>query len=390
MTFEEIQQIEKESLMPTYGRFAACLEKGKGARAWDLDGKEYIDFTSGIGVNSLGFCDDGVVAAQEAQLQKIQHTSNLYYNSTQVLLAQKLCTLTGFSKAFLCNSGAEANEGAIKLARKYSFDTYGAGRATVMTLKNSFHGRTITTLTATGQDAFHQYFDPFTPGFVYATPDIQSVKDAYDSTVCAILVEGIQGEGGVCPLDPDFVKDLRAFCDERDVLLVFDEVQTGVGRTGTLLCCEQFDIKPDIVTLAKGLGAGLPIGAFLCTDKLATTLGAGMHGTTFGGNPVCCAGALEVLERVSQPDFLKTVQEKGAFVRERLIKMPHVKEVRGMGLMIGIVTDLDAKAVASACVANGLLILTAKTLLRLLPPLNIEQKDLDDGLAILENTLKSI
>lgn len=392
MTFDEIKDKEAEYLMPTYGRFQVALTEGKGAVAKDVNGKEYIDFTSGIGVNSLGYSDDGFVRAISQQAAKIQHMSNLYYNPLQSELAEKLCKLTGFSKVFFCNSGAEANECAIKLARKYSFEKYGKCRQKIITLINSFHGRTVTTLSATGQDVFHNYFFPFTEGFEYAEANnIDSVKSLVDDSVCAILIELIQGEGGVMPLEKSFVKEIEKICAERDILLLVDEVQTGVARTGSFYCYEQYGISPDAITSAKGLGGGLPIGACLCNKKLSKTLSAGTHGTTFGGNPVACAGALEVLSRVANDEFYKSVQEKGEYIKEKLNGMKNIKEVRGMGLMIGIVLENgDAKTVAARCVENGLLILTAKTLLRLLPPLNISYDEIDRGLSILKTILEEI
>lgn len=392
MTFDEIKDKEAEYLMPTYGRFQVALEEGKGAVAKDINGKEYIDFTSGIGVNSLGYSDDGFVRAISQQAAKIQHMSNLYYNPLQSELGEKLCSLTGFSKVFFCNSGAEANECAIKLARKYSFEKYGKGRQKIITLKNSFHGRTVTTLSATGQDVFHNYFFPFTEGFEYAEANnIESVKLLVDDSVCAIFVELIQGEGGVLPLEKAFVKEIEKICAEKDILFLVDEVQTGVARTGSLYCYEQYGISPDAITSAKGLGGGLPIGACLCNEKLSKTLSAGTHGTTFGGNPVACAGAIEVLSRVANDEFYKSVQEKGEYIKEKLKGMKNVKEVRGMGLMIGIVPEKsDSKTVATRCVENGLLILTAKALLRLLPPLNITYDEIDRGLSILKTVLEEI
>ena len=389
MSIEHIVQDEKEYMMHTYGRFNVAIESGKGATAFDVDGRQYIDFTTGIGVNALGYCDDGWVKAVSEQLNKVQHISNLYYSPTQVECAKQLCTRTGFDKVFFGNSGAEVNECAIKLARKYSFDKYGDGRNEIIALNNSFHGRTVTTLSATGQDVFHQYFFPFTEGFVFAdASDTDSVKALLNDKTCAVMIELIQGEGGVMPLEQDFVKDIEKLCRENDLVLIIDEVQTGVGRTGKLYCYENYGIEPDIITSAKGLGGGLPFGACLCGEKLSAVLGAGTHGTTFGGNPVACAGALEILKRVDNPEFLSQVNEKGEYIREKLLKMDGVSQVRGLGLMIGIVLEKDnAKEVAARCVENGLLILTAKNLLRMLPPLNISYEDIDKGLEILKKSL---
>ena len=392
MTLDEIQKQHDAALMPTYGRFPVALASGHGAPAIDVEGRAYIDFGRGIGVNALGYCDEGWVRAVQEQAAALQHISNLYYSPVQVQFAAELCAATGMGRVFLCNSGAEANECAIKLARKYSFDKYGKGRSTIVGLENSFHGRTLTTLSATGQDVFHQYFFPFTEGFSFAKAgDLDSLKDKLDGSVCAVLLECVQGEGGVVALDKAYVQAVQALCRERDVLLLVDEVQTGAGRTGTFLACEQLGLQPDVVTMAKGLGGGLPIGACLCTQALGGVMSAGMHGSTFGGNPVACAAGRYMLSRLTQPAFLEEVARKGAAIRQRLAAMPHVREVRGMGMMIGVVLDAGtARAVAEDCLQNGLLILTAKTLLRLLPPLNITREELDKGLSILESVLERI
>lgn len=391
MIFDDIKNDEQQYMMHTYGRFPTALVSGKGASVKDTQGKEYIDFTSGIGVNSLGYCDDGWVKAVSTQAATLQHISNLYYSPLQTELSKMLCQLTGMSKVFLCNSGAEANECAIKLARKYSYDKYGEGRQKILTLVNSFHGRTVTTLAATGQDVFHNYFFPFTGGFDYVTAnDIDSLSEKTDDEVCAIFVELIQGEGGVMPLEPDFVKAVSEICQKKDILFLVDEVQTGVSRTGALYCYENYGVKPDAITSAKGLGGGLPIGACLCGEKLAGVLTPGTHGTTFGGNPVACAGAIEVISRVSAPGFNDEVKKKGEYIREKLSAMPNVKEIRGMGMMIGIVTEKNnAKEIATKCVENGLLILTAKELLRLLPPLTISYEEIDKGLNILKTVMEA-
>ena len=390
MTFETIKHDEQQYMMHTYGRFQTALVSGKGAVAKDVDGKEYIDFTSGIGVNCLGYCDDGWVKAVSEQAAKIQHISNLYYSPLQTEVSKKLCELTGFDKVFLCNSGAEANECAIKIARKYSFDKYGNGRQKIITLVNSFHGRTVTTLAATGQDVFHNFFFPFTEGFKYAEANnIDSLKKYVDDEVCAVFIELIQGEGGVMPLDKEFVAEIEKICKEKDILLMIDEVQTGISRTGAFYCYQNYGIKPDVVTSAKGLAGGLPMGACLCSEKLSDVMSAGTHGTTFGGNPIACAAAKEVLSRVTTEEFLKEVNEKGNYIREKLQKIGNVREVRGMGMMIGIVTEKDnAKEIAKKCVENGLLILTAKNLLRLLPPLNITYEEIDRGLAIFKKVME--
>ena len=390
MTFEEIKNDEQQYMMHTYGRFQTALVSGKGAVAKDVDGKEYVDFTSGIGVNCLGYCDDGWVKADSEQATTLQHISNLYYSPLQTEVSKKLCELTGLDKVFLCNSGAEANECAIKIARKYSFDKYGNGRQKIVTLVNSFHGRTVTTLAATGQDVFHNFFFPFTEGFEYAEANnIDSLKDCIDDEVCAVFIELVQGEGGVMPLDKAFVSEIEKICREKDILFMVDEVQTGISRTGAFYCYQNYGIKPDVVTSAKGLAGGLPMGACLCVEKLGNVMTAGTHGTTFGGNPIACAAAKEVLSRVATEDFLKEVNEKGEYIREKLKTMANVSEVRGMGMMIGIVTEKDnAKEIAKKCVENGLLILTAKNLLRLLPPLNITYEEIDRGLDILKKVME--
>ncbi len=389
MNFDTIKNEDAEYLVPAYGRFPVALVEGKGAVARDADGREYIDFTSGIGVNCLGYSDDGLVRAVSEQAARIQHISNLYYNPLQIEVAKRLVELTGLSKVFFCNSGAEANECAIKAARKYAFEKYNGERNKIITLVNSFHGRTVTTLAATGQDSFHDYFFPFTEGFVYAEANnTDSLRSLINDKVCAVFIELIQGEGGVYPLTKPFVREIEKLCRENDILLLVDEVQTGVGRTGTFYCCEQYGITPDIITTAKGLGGGLPFGACICGEKTGDVLSAGTHGSTFGGNPVACAASVEVLNRVSDGGFLRGVSEKGEYIREKLLKMNNVKEVRGLGLMIGaILGDGDAKEIAARCVENGLLILTAKTLLRLLPPLSITYEEIDRGLEILERVL---
>jgi len=387
--FQQIKDDDKQNIMHTYGRFNVALVKGKGATAWDESGKKYIDFTSGIGVNCLGYSDDGWVKAVSEQAATLQHVSNLYYSPLQTQLAKELCKATGFSKVFFANSGAEANECAIKLARKYSFEKYSKERTQIVTLENSFHGRTVTTLAATGQDVFHNYFFPFTEGFSFAKAnDMVSVKEKVTDKTCAVMIELVQGEGGVNPLNKEFVQELSFYCKENDLLLIVDEVQTGVGRTGSLYCYEQFGILPDIISSAKGIGGGLPLGVCLCVEKLAQVMSAGSHGTTYGGNLIACAGALEVIKRVNAPEFLAEVKEKGNYIKEQLITMNGVSEVRGMGMMIGVVLEKDnAKEVAVKCVENGLLVLTAKTLIRFLPPLNISKEEIKKGLEIFKSCL---
>lgn len=390
MTFDEIKQNEQKYLMHTYGRFNAALVSGKGATAKDVNGKEYIDFTSGIGVNSLGYCDDGWVKAVTEQAATLQHISNLYYSPLQPDVAEKLCELTGMDKVFLCNSGAEANECAIKIARKYSYDKYGEGRQKIITLVNSFHGRTVTTLAATGQEVFHNFFFPFTEGFEYVQAnDIDDLNAHLSDEVCAIFVEVIQGEGGVMPLSEEFLAEISNICAEKDILFMIDEVQTGISRTGAVFGYQNYGLKPDVVTSAKGLGGGVPIGACICGENLSEVFSAGTHGTTFGGNPIACAAAKEVLSRVTTDEFLAEVREKGKYFRDKISQIGNVKEVRGMGMMIGILTEKDnAKEIAAKCVENGLLILTAKNLLRLLPPLTISYEEIDKGLSILKSVME--
>lgn len=383
------QEQLNQSVMGTYGRFPVTLEQGAGEACQSEDGTKYIDFGSGIGTNSLGYCNPAWVEAVCKQARTLQHTSNLYYTKVQAEFAQKLCQVTGYSKVFFCNSGAEANECAIKLARKYSFDRYGKGRSTILTLRNSFHGRTLCTLSATGQDVFHNYFFPFVEGFrIVETNDLADLQQKLDDTVCAVMLEYIQGEGGVNALDQAFVDAIYQLCAEKDVLVITDEVQTGVGRTGTFLAGEQFGHKADVVTLAKGIAGGLPMGACLASEKCSEVLDKGSHGSTFGGNPVCCAGGLAVLETVTAPGFLEEVQKKADYLRAALSKMKGVASVSGLGMMIGIaLKNQKAADVASAALQKGLLVLTAKDKVRLLPPLTISYEEMDQGLAILQSIL---
>lgn len=384
-------EVSEQFLMKTYGRQPIAMREGTRGMCIAEDGRTYIDFGSGIGTNSLGYCDADWADAVCKQVRAIQHTSNYYYTAVQAQLAEQLCTMTGYRRVFFGNSGAEANECAIKLARKYSFDRYGEGRGTIITLKNSFHGRTLTTLTATGQDVFHNYFFPFPEGFAYAEAnDLNDLKAKLDDTVCAVMMEMIQGEGGVNVLDKKYVKAVAKLCAEKDILLIADEVQTGVGRTGKFLASEYFGVKPNITTLAKGLGGGLPIGACLADETCAEVLGGGSHGSTFGGNPVVCAGAVAVLSRVSEPGFLESVKDKGDYIREALESCPEVESISGMGLMIGIqLKNMKAADILNAAREAGLLVLTAKEKVRLLPPLTISKEELDAGLEILLQILNS-
>ena len=390
MNTEKTIKRDNEFILHTYGRSQVVLAKGAGMTATDADGKEYLDFTSGIGVNSLGYCHPAWVKAVADQAATLQHTSNLYYTAPDGKLAKKLCRRTGLDAVFFGNSGAEANEGAIKCARKYSVDTYGESRSKVITLVNSFHGRTLATLTATGQDVFHHDFGPFPGNFDYVPAgDFDALKQAADENTCAVMMELVQGEGGVVALDAAYVAKVAAFCKERDILVIVDEVQTGVGRTGKFLACEHFDLKPDIVTLAKGLGGGLPIGAVVMNRKVAAHMQPGSHGSTFGGNPVCCAGALAVMETMDDA-FMANVNARAAQLRAGLAKLPHVQEVSGLGLMVGIAFDGSIKAadVRAACEKEGLLVLTAKTRLRLLPPLILTPADVDTALETLRKVLE--
>ena len=391
MTFEEIKALDQQYVMPSYSRFPVALDHGKGATLWDVNGKEYIDFTSGIGVCSLGYANEGWINAVTRQAQKLAHISNLFYTEPYAKLAQKLCTRAGMSSVFFANSGAESNEGAIKLARKYSFDKYGKGRGTVITLHNSFHGRTITTLAATGQDKFHNYFFPFTEGFRYADAnDIDSVEAVAGHDVCAVMFELIQGEGGVLPLDKEFVQKVADLCAKRDWLLIIDEVQTGVGRTGTLFAFQQYGIQPDVVSFAKGIAGGLPFGGVMANEKCGQVFSSGTHGTTFGGNPISAAAGCYVLEQIDDA-LLQSVQEKGTYLRQQIeaMDLPCLGKTRGMGLMIGIQVkgDKTNRELAAKLIENGLLILTAGPGLRMLPPLVITKEEMDKGLAIMKAAL---
>ena len=374
-----------QHVMPTYGRYDVVLDNGNGRNCVDENGKQYIDFGSGIGTNSLGYCDTDWQDAVCNQVRSLQHSSNYYYTKVQADFASKLCEITGYSKMFFGNSGAEANECAIKLARKYSFDKYGKGRSTIITLRNSFHGRTLCTLSATGQDVFHNYFFPFVEGFVNAEAnDIEDLKSKLDDTVCAVMLEFIQGEGGVNLLSKDYVKQVFEICHEKDIIVIADEVQTGVGRTGRFLASQNFGVIPDVTTLAKGIAGGLPMGVCLATEKYADVLSKGMHGSTFGGNPVCCAGGLVVLNKVSDETFLFEVSKKGAYIREKLCLLDEVQGITGLGLMLGIsLKTKKAGDVVKEALDKGLLLLTAKDKIRLLPPLNITYEELDKGLSIL-------
>ena len=384
--------IEKfnDNVMHTYGRYPLVMEMGKNRNCVDENGRKYIDFGSGIGTNSLGYCNDKWVDYVCHQVKSLQHTSNYYYTKVQADFAELLCSSTGYSKVFFGNSGAEANECAIKLARKYSFDKYGKGRHNIITLVNSFHGRTLCTLSATGQDVFHNYFFPFVEGFINVKAnDIDDLKSKIDNTVCAVMLEYVQGEGGVNALEQDFVDVVFDLCGKNDILVIADEVQTGVGRTGKLLAGEHFGKKANVTTLAKGLAGGVPIGACLADEKCSDVLGAGTHGSTFGGNPLACAGGLAVLETVTADGFLDDVNKKAEFFRSELLKMNEVESVSGLGLMIGIkLKNKKAGDVVKSALEHGLLLLTAKDKVRLLPPLNISVDEIKEGLEIFNTVLE--
>ena len=364
MTSNELFALDSQTVMQTYGRFPLAIDHGTGATLYSPEGKAYVDFASGIGVNCLGYGNEKWLEAVCGQAAKLQHASNLFYTEPYIRLAEQLTARTGMKRAFFANGGGEANEGMIKLCRKYSFDKYGTGRSTIITLRDSFHGRTVTTLAATGQDVFHQYFFPFTEGFRYAVAnDIESVRAMDDGTVCAVMMELIQGEGGVLPLSYEFVQQVKALCEEKDWLLAVDEVQTGVGRSGSLFCFQQYDILPDVMSFA----------------------------TTFGGNPVCCAGALSVLEQLDD-DMLSEVKEKGEYLRSLLLELPGVVEVRGMGLMLGagLREGCNAGALVKAMVESGVLCLTAgHNTIRLLPPLTISREEIDQGVAVMRQVMEA-
>ena len=381
-----IKTTDERYVAHTYKRFDTAIVKGSGCICYDDNGKEYIDMTSGIGVNIFGYSDPVWAEAVAAQARMLQHTSNLYYTVPCAELAEILCTRTGMSKVFFSNSGAEANECAVKVARKYAADNKGAEYHNIITLKKSFHGRTLTTLAATGQDNFHTKFTPLTEGFLYAEPnDIDGLeKLVADNKVAGILIEIVQGEGGVNSLDEDFIKAVERVCRENDLVFMVDEVQTGNGRTGKLYSYMHYGVKPDVVSTAKGLAGGLPIGATLMSEKVCDVLGYGDHGSTFGGNPVCAAAAISVMNRLDDA-FLAEVTAKGDYIRKRLTDAGH--EVSGLGLMIGVTTEKPVSEVLAACMEKGVLCLSAKEKLRLLPPLNIPQEQLEKAIDIIIEVL---
>ncbi len=390
MIREDVINHDKETIMNTYGRLDLVPEEGHGAVLTDKNGKSYIDFTSGIGVNIFGWNDEDWKQAVVEQINRFQHVSNYFYCDKASELAAMLVKKTGLSNMFFCNSGAEANEGAIKLARKYSFDKYGEGRSTIITLNKSFHGRTITTLKATGQEVFHNYFFPFTEGFKYCDAGkMNALTEACTPDVCAVMLEVVQGEGGVNILSTDYLQAVEKLCNDRDILLIVDEVQTGIGRCGKFFGYMNAEITPDIVTTAKGLGGGLPIGTFISGKKCAKTLTGGTHGSTFGANPVACAAACNVVSRITD-DFLEEVNTKGAYMRKKILGIGSatVASVRGVGMMTGIAVTVSPKDVLHKAFDEGLLVLTAGTdVVRLLPPLTISYKEIDKGIEILSKIL---
>ena len=391
MTSQEIKSLTNQYVMNTYGRNDVAIDHGKGAKLYSPEGREYIDFTSGIGVCDLGYGNEAWADAVYQQAKKVGHTSNLFYTEPCARLAEKLCKRTGMSNVFFASGGGEANEGMIKLARKYSFDKYGKGCATIITLKNSFHGRTMATLTATGQERFHNYFFPFVEGFRFAEANsMDSLKETAGDDTCAVMMELVQGEGGVLPLDQEYVSAVAKLCAEKDWLLLVDEVQTGVGRTGSLFAFQQYGILPDVCSFAKGIAGGLPMSGIMANEKCRNVLTPGTHATTFGANPVCGAAAL-VVQDVLTDEFLQEVQKKGAYLREQIeaMDLPCFGKTRGLGLMIGIevAEGYENGKLAAALADAGLLVLTAGPGMRLLPPLVITKEEMDAGLAIMKKTL---
>ena len=381
----DTQKLDQAYIANTYARFPVTIVKGKGSLVWDDTGKEYIDLSTGIAVDIFGVADEEWVAAVTKQLGTLQHISNLYYTEPCAKLAQMLCEKTGMKKVFFGNSGAEANECAIKAARTWSEEKKGKEYATIITLKNSFHGRTITTLAATGQDVFHHDFTPLTEGFVYAEPnDLADLEQLIKTNKCAaVMMEVVQGEGGVMPLDETYVKGAAKLCEEYDLLLICDEVQVGNGRSGKLYGYMHYGIQPDIVSTAKGLAGGLPLGATLLGEKVQNVLTAGTHGSTFGGNPVCCAGAINVLNRLDE-NMLAGVEERSAYIKRELTGAKGVLGVSGLGLMIGIQTEKNASDIIAACREKGVLVIKAKDKLRLLPALNIPMEQLKKAVAVIK------
>jgi len=393
MNTEEIKSLTQKYIMNSYGARSLTLNKGEGVYVWDTDGKKYLDFVAGIAVNQIGHCHPELIKAVEKQLHTLIHVSNLYYIEPQARLAQMLCELSFADKGFFCNSGAEANEGAIKLARKYGHLQYGPDKFEIITMLHSFHGRTYAAITATGQEKYQKGFEPLVPGFHYAElNNLDSVKALVSDKTCAIMVEPIQGESGVHPCTPEFLKGLRELCDKYNALLIFDEVQCGLGRTGKMFAYEQYGIAPDIMTLAKGIAGGLPMGAVLTTDKVAEAFTPGSHASTFGGNPLCSAAACATIEIIQKDNLLKNTEEMGNYLiaglKKLQAKFPMITEVRGIGLIIGAQLDKPGAEIVKQCMDNGLLINCAnQTTLRFVPPLIVTKEDIDKALAILETVL---
>jgi acetylornithine/N-succinyldiaminopimelate aminotransferase len=385
----DIKELDKSYVANTYKRFPVALVKGKGSLAYDDQGKEYIDLGSGIAVNGLGIADDEWMAAVTAQLGTLPHTSNLYYSEPCAQLAKLLCEKSGMKKVFFGNSGAEANEGVIKAARKYAAEKHGKDCYTIITLENSFHGRTLTTLAATGQDKFHELFQPLTPGFVHAKAnDLEGLKALAEQVKpAAIMIECVQGEGGVLPLEADFVKGIEALCKEKDIVMIVDEVQTGNGRSGCYFAYQTFGVMPDLVSTAKGLGGGLPIGAVLLGEKLKDVFGPGDHGSTFGGNPAVCAGACSIVQRIDDA-LMADVRKKSEYIFNELKFADGVESVAGLGLMIGVKTRKPAADIVAGCMEKGVLVLTAHEKVRLLPALNIPMPLLEKAIAVLKEVCK--
>ncbi|HBF9912285.1 TPA: aspartate aminotransferase family protein [Clostridioides difficile] len=383
-----------EYFIDTYNQPNFVIDYGEGSCFFDTNGNKYIDFTSGYGVSSLGYSNSNLNNALKEQVDKLLHTSNLYFNEPVLYSGEKIINSSGMAKVYFCNSGTEANETAFKIARKYSSDKYGNGRGTIISLKDSFHGRTMMSLMATGMDKYHKYFYPLPEGFKYVERNnIEDLKNNLDSTVCAIILEAIQGEGGVNVLEKDYVLEIVKICQEKDIVVIFDEVQCGIGRTGKLFGYEYFDVKPDIVTVAKGLGAGIPVGGVLVNKKLSKVLGKGDQGTTFGGNLLAMVAASVVLDEISKDGFYNEVLEKGNYIRKSIESFNNkvVLKTKGIGLMIGIETNIESSIIEEKARKKGLLILTAgKNVLRFLPPLTISYKEIDEALEILKDILLEI
>jgi acetylornithine aminotransferase len=395
-TIQDIVARADRVLMHTYARTPVAFVRGEGCRLWDQEGKVYLDFLAGIAVTALGHGHPRVTETLRNQAGKLLHTSNLYHIENQIALAERLTEHSFADKVFFCNSGTEANEGAIKLARRYASEKYGPHKTTILAMFNSFHGRTLGSLSATGQEKFRKGFGPLLPGFSFVPfNDLKALDQAWDDSVCAVMLEPVQGEGGVRVPDPDYLKEVKRRCREREALLILDEVQTGLGRTGTLFCYEQFETQPDIMTLAKALGNGLPIGALLATDEAASAFQPGNHAATFGGNPLVTAVAETVLSELLKEGFLAEVRDKGVYFKKRLgelkEKFPLIQEVRGLGLLLGLVLDRPGKPYVDACLAKGFLInCTQETILRFAPPLIVSQGEIDALIEVLEEVFKEL